>query len=82
MVPVSFRRGTLASDSASAVSRLAHRIGRAEFLAPEIEISRAGGAAGDAQLVHYLPACRYSSGVRVRIDSAWISAFMRSPRAA
>ncbi|CFN67231.1 Uncharacterised protein [Bordetella pertussis] len=41
-----------------------------------------GRAAGDAQFVHQLPALAYSAGVSVRIDSAWISAFMRSPSAA
>ncbi|MNT34203.1 hypothetical protein D3C72_1701680 [compost metagenome] len=39
-------------------------------------------AAGDAQFIHHLPACWYSPGVSVRMDSAWISAFMRSPSAA
>src|SRR5690606_3248569 len=33
------RRGTLSSTTVSAVSRLAHRMGRAAFLAPETEIS-------------------------------------------
>src|SRR3546814_19192003 len=39
VVPMSFRSGTFCSVMESAVSRLAHRIGSAAFLAPDTVIS-------------------------------------------
>src|SRR3546814_2344117 len=41
VVPMSFRAGTFCKVMVSAVSRLAHKIGRAAFLAPEIVTSPA-----------------------------------------
>ena len=70
----------------------AHRVGREQtgaengqgrvLGAGDDDFALEPAAAGDAQLVHQSPALAYSPGVRVRIDSAWISAFMRSPSAA
>ncbi|MNY04170.1 hypothetical protein D3C86_1368290 [compost metagenome] len=104
IVRVSCRFGTLSMVMASAVSRLAHRIGSAAFLAPETRISPLSGPLPSIWNLSML--CRYSlcsvrrrdasrdghqaapdpafhsAGVSVFIDSAWISARMRSPSAA
>src|SRR3546814_3720447 len=57
VVPMSFRSGTFCSVMESAVSRLAHRIGSAAFLAPDTVISP----------FRRLPPMIWSLSIRVRL---------------
>ncbi|MCY1199244.1 hypothetical protein D9M72_106440 [compost metagenome] len=68
MVAVSFRCGTLDRASVSAVSRLAHRIGRAEFLAPEMEISP---CSGEPPVMRSLSITVLPAGIRRASACAW-----------